>query len=151
MKRIVLVMVASFVLSGCIHESLLSRFTQRNGTGENKETVTEGRTSEIVTVVLNELNTSGQEGVATLQELDGKIKVIIAATSLGETPQPAHIHVGRCPNPEGVKYPLTDVVAGKSETIVNVSIGTLTSGQFAINVHRNNKDFKTYTACGDVK
>src|SRR5260221_2068043 len=66
--------------------------------------------SPVVTVNLDTQNKSGESGTATLQEVDGKVVVTLSLTGFptGVT-QPAHIHVGSCPNPGAVKFPLTSV------------------------------------------
>jgi hypothetical protein len=68
-------------------------------------------------------------------------------------PQPAHIHVGSCPTPGAVKYPLTNVVNGKSVTMLNVSMKELlaSSDKLAINVHKSAAEVTNYTACGDLQ
>ncbi|TSD06319.1 MAG: hypothetical protein Greene07147_178 [Parcubacteria group bacterium Greene0714_7] len=105
-----------------------------------------------VVVILNAQNGSNQSGKATLLDVQGKTKVTIAVAS-GTTsgPQPAHIHIGACPNPDAVKYPLTKVVNGTSETILNVSLSQLASElPLAVNIHKSAAEAKTYTSCGDI-
>lgn len=98
-------------------------------------------------------NDSGQSGTATLTDVDGKTTVLLSLTGGGFTsPQPAHIHMGGCPTPGAVTYPLTNVVNGESTTVLDVSLSDLeTKGPFAINVHKSAADVKIYTACGDIK
>lgn len=109
-----------------------------------------------------------REGWVTLAETDGRVKVSIelmdakkspagkattAATSSAEAAMPAHIHVGTCPTPGDVKYPLTNVVNGKSVTTLpaGVTIKSLMDlGDLAVNVHKSAADIKTYIACGDL-
>src|SRR5688572_22170577 len=68
---------------------------------------------ESATVKLTAQNDSGENGTATLTQQNGKTKVVIELTGAPQnTPQPAHIHVGACPNPGAIKYPLTNVVNG---------------------------------------
>lgn len=66
--------------------------------------------------------------------------------------QPAHIHPGTCatldPTP---KYPLSPVLDGTSETVLKVSIATLTASPMAVNVHESADDLKDYVACADLK
>lgn len=105
-----------------------------------------------VTVTLGAQNASGQEGKAVLSETDGKTKVTIAIGSgAAGIAQPAHIHVGSCPAPGAVKYPLTNVVDGRSETVLDVSLATLAKElPLAINVHKSKDDAKTYVSCGNI-
>ena len=102
---------------------------------------------------LLELNKSGQTGSAVLDEVDGKLKVTIKlAGKESKVAQPAHIHIGSCPIPGAVKYPLTNVVSGVSETMLDMSLADLLAmGDLAINVHKSAAEVKVYTSCGDVK
>lgn len=106
-------------------------------------------------VALETQSDLGQSGVATLTEnADGKVMVELMMT--GGTfpqPQPAHIHVGSCPTPGGVKYPLTSVIDGKSSTTLAVSMDELKNSEemLAINVHKSAAESGVYTACGDLK
>lgn len=103
------------------------------------------------TVKLGALNGSGETGTATLTPEGDKTKVEVVLDGAPATAQPAHIHQGSCakldPKP---KYPLENVVGGKSTTTLPVSLGTLTGGGYAINVHKSAQDVKTYVACGDI-
>jgi Cu/Zn superoxide dismutase len=106
-----------------------------------------------VTVPLGEQNNSKERGTARLTAEGDKTRVEV---SLSGTPkgvsQPAHIHEGNCPNPDPKpKYPLANVVEGKSSTLVDASLDTLTSGKHAINVHKSGEELKVYVACGDIK
>src|SRR3954451_12437601 len=86
-------------------------------------------------VTLTQQNGSGQNGMAELVAMpDGTTKVTVVISSNTADPQPIHIHHGTCdaldPKPA---YPLTTMVNGKSETIVNVSVADLLAAPFAIN------------------
>jgi hypothetical protein len=104
------------------------------------------------TVTLTGENNSGQSGTALLEEIDGKVKVMIDLTGTKyKDPQPAHIHIGVCPGVGAVKYPLTNVVAGKSTTVLTVSMADLAAaGPLAINVHKSAAEASVYTACGSL-
>lgn len=108
--------------------------------------------SDELTVSLGEQNGSMQSGEAVLTRVDDSTtRVELSIGSGGDTPQPAHIHKGSCaqldPQPE---YGLEDVVAGESETNVDVSLDELRDGQFAINVHKSAAALEIYVACGDL-
>jgi hypothetical protein len=103
------------------------------------------------------VKSSGREGTAYLSEEGGKVKVTIEMldnNSATAAAMPAHIHLGSCPAPEAApKYPLTNVVNGKSETVLpaGVTIASLKAlGKTAINVHKSAADLKTYVSCGDL-
>lgn len=108
----------------------------------------------VAVVPLQTQSDLGQSGTATFTEnAEGKL-VVTLTLSGGEfsAPQPAHIHVGSCPTPGAVKYPLTNVVDGSSVTTLPVAWSDMeTAGEkLALNVHKSATESKVYTACGDL-
>jgi CHRD domain len=111
----------------------------------------EASASEAVTVEFKALNNSGESGKATLTAMGGKTKVVVDLTGAPEgVAQPAHIHHGTCEKLGAPAYPLEAVKNGKSETTVDAKVSDLTAGDFAINVHKSEKEISTYVACGDI-
>lgn len=108
--------------------------------------------SNEMTVTLDAVNNSKESGTATLTEDSGKTTVTVDLTGFTQdVSQPAHIHIGNCPGVGAVKYPLTNIVNGKSVTVLPVTISDLKSQlPLAINVHVSAKDIGTYTACGEL-
>jgi len=105
-----------------------------------------------ITIDLNELNSSGISGTATLTDNgDGTTTVSIQVD--GATGgHPAHIHEGTCddlnPNPQ---YPLANVDEnGTSETDVDVSLDDLLASPFAVNLHESATNLGVYVACGEI-
>lgn len=95
-----------------------------------------------------------QGGAATLVGENGRTKVTITVASIPDldSPQPAHIHTGTCREVGNIVYPLNDVINGKSETLINISLETLDMGlPLAINIHRSTQEFGIYTSCGEIK
>mgnify|MGYP001583129297 CR=1 FL=1 len=114
--------------------------------GERK--VAEPAESKVALVAQND---SGESGVAIIRDEGGKAKVILNLRNTPAIPQPAHIHLGACPTPAAVKYPLANVVNGVSETLLAVSANELLKQlPLAINVHKSSDDLKTYVACGNI-
>lgn len=105
-----------------------------------------------VTVNLLEQNDSGESGTATLKEVNGKVMVSVKTTgSAADVAQPAHVHVGTCPEVGAVKYPLTSVVNGVSETELTATMADIKAGlPFGINVHKSQTQASLYTVCGDI-
>jgi hypothetical protein len=107
------------------------------------------------TVTMSAQSGSGETGTATLTAMsEGKTKVVISL--VGEAAgasQPAHIHVGSCPTPGAILYPLNAVVNGKSETTLNASLASIlnATGALSINVHMSATELTTYVSCGDIK
>jgi hypothetical protein len=108
-----------------------------------------GGTSETFKIAAQ--NGSGEKGTAVLTQTGDTLMVKLALTG-GSGDQPAHIHKGTCakldPKPA---YPLTTVEDGASKTsLKDVKLSDLTSGTYAINVHKSTTDLKDYVACGDL-
>ena len=98
-------------------------------------------------------NNSGQDGEATLSEVDSETtRVVLEVENPSVEAQPAHIHRGSCENldPEP-EYGLENVVDGKSTTEVNVAIDDLVDKGFAINVHKSAEEAEVYVSCGDIE
>jgi hypothetical protein len=111
------------------------------------------KSAKAVSVKLGAQNNSGEKGSARLTPQGDKTKVDITVKGAPKgVQQPAHIHEGSCakldPKP---KYPLQNVVDGKSTSEVPAKIDELMSGNHAINIHKSGEDVKTYVACGDIK
>lgn len=110
------------------------------------------KTTKTTTVNLAAQNNSNQSGTATLIEENGKLVVTLSLSGGTFTePQPAHIHMGACPTPGNIVYPLTNVVNGKSITTLNVTMDQLKAKlPLAVNVHKSATEASVYTACGDI-
>ena len=102
---------------------------------------------------LNTQNNSGQSGTVTItKKSDADIMVSITLSNGTSEPQPAHIHKGTCANLDPKPaYPLTNVVNGKSETEVMVSMADLAKAEYAVNIHKSAAEVGTYVACADLK
>ncbi len=155
-KNILIYFVVAAVLYGLIYYLFLSKkggYNFNNG-GSNYQGQTAQPTATVpdISVTLNPQNNSAESGTAVLSDVSGKVKVAISLVGgPAGVSQPAHIHLGACPNPGAIKYPLANVVNGKSETILDLSLSDIKAGlPLAVNVHKSNADVKTYVACGDI-
>jgi hypothetical protein len=108
---------------------------------------------QVVSIKLNPANNSGISGIATLSGAGNQTKVVIDLTGepVGAS-MPAHIHLGECgptldPRP---KFPLHSVEGGKSTTVVNVPLRSLTTGHYAINIHESAANLQHTVACGNI-
>ena len=125
-----LLVVSALVLGGCQQAALESKV-----------------------IPLKTLNDSGVTGSVTLTALDARrTQVEIRVDPAGHPDMPSHIHPGTCtslvPQP---KYPLQNVMAGHSVTIVTAAFADLLKGGLAVNIHRSNQDLATYTACAELQ
>lgn len=109
--------------------------------------------TKVVRITLIDENGSGEDGSGQLTDQgDGTTKVELIMLNAPEgAVQPAHIHEGSCAtlNPAPA-YPLTNVIEGKSTTIVKVSLADLTSKKYAINVHKSATEASVYVSCGNL-
>lgn len=104
-------------------------------------------------VALAEQNKSGQSGQAVLTQVGtSTVKVIVSITGKPSgVAEPAHIHLGSCPTPGAVKYPLTNVEKGASQTEIPITLdGLISELPLAINVHKSAAEASVYVACGDI-
>jgi plastocyanin len=110
-----------------------------------------GAAGQSVTVNLEPGRDASQPGTAVLTA-EGNQTMVTVDIAPGEVgvPQPVHIHEGTCANLGAVKYPLTDIVDGKSTTMVNVPLSDLLTGGFAINAHKSQAEIGVYVACGNI-
>lgn len=106
-----------------------------------------------ITVQLDSQGGSGRTGTAVLAEIDGKVKVVVSLSGpSGGVLRPAHIHSGSCPDVGAVKYPLTSLAEGASQTNLDVSLDELAAqAPLAINIHKSSEEPSIYLACGDIK
>ena len=98
-------------------------------------------------IALSEMNNSGQTGIAILTARGDKTEVVLLATA--GISQANHIHSGSCTNLGSVEYPLTDMADGISMTVVDATLASLKTGDFAINLHKI-EDLSVYTSCVDI-
>jgi hypothetical protein len=106
-----------------------------------------------ISVTLFEQNQSGMKGEVEVEEKDGKVEVDLEVKgSPAGASHPAHVHLGSCTNLGEVKYPLNNVINGKSETKLNISFEEFNKTQpMAVNVHKSSAEAAVYVACGDLE
>lgn len=100
-------------------------------------------------ITLGAVGSSGQAGTATLTAKGEQTEVVlvIGPGAPGVT-QPAHIHDTECQLPPKVIHPLSNVLDGKSTTLVNASLSTLRSKPLSVCVHKSAQEVTTYVASG---
>ncbi len=95
---------------------------------------------------------SNQRGTIALTDMGAQTRVSIRLRGVPQDAnEPAHIHTGTCQNlnPQPA-FPLNNVVNGRSDTVVNVSLQQIMSAPHAINVHKSREEVQVYVACGDL-
>jgi predicted lipoprotein with Yx(FWY)xxD motif len=104
-----------------------------------------------IELILGAGRDADQNGKARLVSKGDKTDVILdIKPGAAGAAQPAHIHEGTCPAPGAVKYPLTNVVDGKSTTTLDVKLADLLKGGIAINAHLSAAEAAKYVACGNM-
>ena len=104
------------------------------------------------TFQLEELNNSGVTGTAVLTDLgDGSTRMVVDVEPAGHPDMPAHVHHGTCAElvPQPLHW-LNNVIDGKSETVLPISMADLLAGDLALNLHVSAADMGTYSACVDL-
>ncbi|MDQ3098202.1 MAG: hypothetical protein M3Q44_00445 [bacterium] len=157
MKKITFAVLAVLLFTACTQKVATDSTELTSLTPQPKTEVvnptTQAAAAGPLTFKLATQNNSKQDGTAILEDVSGRIKVTITLSTPVTTAEPVHIHLGSCPTPGDIKYSLTDVVSGKSETILpdDVSMDALKDmGALSINVHKSAADLKTYVSCGDL-
>ena len=99
----------------------------------------------------NPMNRSAQQGTVTMVAVGNTTRVTIALTNepIGAI-EPAHVHVGNCAHPGGVIYPLTNVIAGHSVTVVNAPLSKVQVTGNSVNVHKSAAQLNLYMACANL-
>jgi len=139
-------------LAGALILLLAAETAGCGGGGNDGGTTTSGGAKkQSVLVQLQEQNFSGEAGDATLTAQGHQTRVVIQMASYAANAQPAHIHEGTCAHLSfQPAFPLNDVKAGRSTTVVDVSLQTLLNGKYAVNIHRSAEKMKVYVACADI-
>ncbi len=148
---VVIVLIVGYILYSNMKQAPVYQ-QPATTTTTTQETASPSAMTKEVTVTLAEQNKSKESGTATLMEVDGKVKVSLKMTGgAAGVAQPAHIHVGACPDVGAVKYPLTSLIDGMSETMLDVTLAQLKSElPLGINVHKSGDEVKVYVSCGDL-
>lgn len=104
-----------------------------------------------LTLELVEQNGSGQSGTATLTPVgDGSTRIVLELSNAGDVAQPAHVHPGRCDDLGPPVAGLESLVAGRSETIVPLSLSELQAGGLVVHAHKSDAEFEISVACAPI-
>lgn len=108
---------------------------------------------DALTLDLQEQNNSGITGTVEFSPTsEGTVEVEIELDGSDGGPHPAHVHPGSCADLDPApKWPLTNVVDGKSKTTIDAELSELTAQEYAVNVHDSPENADLYVACADVR
>jgi hypothetical protein len=100
---------------------------------------------------LAEQGGSGQSGTATLTEVDGgKTRIVIELSNPPAKQQPSHVHPGSCDDLGPPVAGLSNVVDGKAETVVDMSLDELRTGELVVHAHKSAQEYDTSVACAPI-
>ena len=103
------------------------------------------------TFTLEAIDASGQHGsVSFIDWGDSTAVVISVGVGAAGVGQPVHIHAGACDALGDVAHALTNVVDGRSLTVIDDSISNVMRDGFAVNLHKSGDEIAIYTACGAI-
>jgi hypothetical protein len=104
-----------------------------------------------LTLQLAQENGSGQSGTATLTPAgDGRTTVILELSNPPDEPQPAHVHPGPCGDLGDPIAGLANLVDGRSETTVSMSLDELRTGDLVVHAHKSEAEFEISVACAPI-
>ena len=102
----------------------------------------------VVEITLEEMNSSGQTGTATLTSRGGTVTVVVQAT--GGISELNHIHSGQCGDTlSGVDYALTNTNGGAVTTVINATMKDILDGAHAISLDQAGNPGVS-TSCGNI-
>ena len=107
--------------------------------------------ADAITIALDEQNASGQSGWATLTARGSQTEVVLNVAPGAVESELVHIHSGVCGNDTlgGVVHGLSNIAGGASMTVVDATLASLRTGDFAVNSHKMGEP-AVYTTCGNI-
>jgi hypothetical protein len=93
---------------------------------------------------------SGQSGTARLTADGEKTRIVVEVANPPEAAQPSHIHKGTCDEIGDVVVPLENVVDGKAESVVDLSLTDLRRGGLIVHAHKSEAEYETSVACAEI-
>ena len=96
-------------------------------------------------------NSSGETGFVTIETMDNGSQVTLHVMGLPGGASQRPIHGGTCANLMAAPaFPLSNVTAVDTMTMVPATLRDLMSKPYAINLHRAADDLPSYVACADL-
>lgn len=100
---------------------------------------------------LSEQNGSGQSGTAMLTEVErGRTRIVVELANPPQAPQPSHVHPGSCDDLGPPVAGLSNVVGGKAETVIDMSLDELRTGKLVVHAHKSAQEYDTSVACARI-
>lgn len=111
-----------------------------------------------IVIVINEQNNSGEKGGALISKDGEKTKIIVKIFDAPRDSQPAKINFGSCFTPAELiganppvmlKYDLSDLKNGVSETILDASFATFNSIPLSLVIYKSSEK-NEIVSCGNI-
>jgi hypothetical protein len=100
---------------------------------------------------LQEQSGSAQAGTATLTAVDeDRTRITVELSNPPPVPQPSHVHPGSCDDLGPPVAGLSNVVDGRAETVVGMSLDELRTGKLVVHAHKSAKEYDTSVACARI-
>lgn len=108
--------------------------------------------AETLTVKLVDWSDTGITGTAVFTGQGESTSVTVTLSGEAVTgDHVVHIHNGTCATPGSATYTLSPIDAnGTSTSTVNLSLETLTTGSYFVNVHPDEANWDSWMACGNI-
>jgi hypothetical protein len=103
-----------------------------------------------LTLDLAAQNGSGQSGMARLTADGEKTHIVVEVANAPEVAQQSHVHKGTCDEIGDVVAPLENVVDGKAESVVDMSLPELRRGGLIVHAHKSEAEYDTSVACAEI-
>jgi hypothetical protein len=95
-------------------------------------------------------NGSGQSGTAELTADGDKTRIVVELANAPDFPQPSHVHRGTCDEIGDVLAPLENVVDGRAESVIDLSLAELRRGGLIVHAHKSEAEYDTSIACAEI-
>jgi hypothetical protein len=106
--------------------------------------------SQALTLDLAAQNSSGQSGTARLTAEGEKTRIVVELANAPDVAQPSHVHEGTCDDIGDVVAPLENVVDGRAEGVVDMSLAELRRGGLIVHAHKSEAEYDTSVACAEI-
>lgn len=150
-RKILVVIIIFFILGTLLFvNNNASKRSQTKATPSSGQTRNVSQNPQGFSIVLGQQNNSRETGLATIEGVDNKTKITLTLVEFPKKiKQPAHVHLGSCSDPGEVKYPLNNVVDGKSETTIDVDVNKfIKEFPMIVNIHKSIEEANLYVSCG---
>jgi hypothetical protein len=95
-------------------------------------------------------NGSGQSGTARLTADGEKTRIVVEVANAPEVAQPSHVHEGTCDEIGDVVAPLKNLVDGRAESVVEMSLAELRRGGLIVHAHKSEAEYDMSVACAEI-